>query len=136
MVVDKSILGMFVLMMNPEVILDSPPYLHNVINNRFMSLSITSHFRFPSLVTYLFLYSNVDKFTQLGLNIVDVNKNKKSVVFSTDPMRKEVGNEGLFEFTSSFLPIVHAILNGRDIARLLPESQSIFKLRKDVRYGD
>lgn len=51
-------------------------------------------------------------------------------------MRKEVGNEGPFEFTSSFLSIVYAILNGGDALRLFPEAQSFLKLRKDVRYGD
>ena len=58
------------------------------------------------------------------------------MVVWTDLVRKEIGNEGLFEFTSSFLPIVYAILNGGVAPRLLPEAQSFLKLRKDVRYGD
>ena len=96
MVVDKSILGMFALMMKPGVVLHIPTYLESVINNQFMSLSITGSFRFPYLVTYLFLYSHVGIFIHLGLNIVDVNKNKKLVVFWTYLVGKEVGNEGLF----------------------------------------
>ena len=78
--IDREILGMFALMMKPGVVLEIPTYLENYIYNQFMSLSLTGSFRFPSLVTYLFLYSHVENFTQLGLNIVSVNKNKHSVV--------------------------------------------------------
>ena len=48
--INKSILGMFTLMMNPGVVLDIPSYWKEVVNARLMSLSLTGSFRFPSLL--------------------------------------------------------------------------------------
>lgn len=134
--VDKTILGMFTLMMKPGVVLYIPAYLENVVNTQFMNLSRTGCFRFPPLVAHLFLYSHVENFTQLGLNFMDVNRNKQSVVFWTNIVRREVGNEGLYDFTSSFLPIVYSILNGSPAPCLLPKVQSFLKLSKDMKFWD
>ena len=74
--VHKSVLGVFSLVMNPEVILDIPDYLEDVFKTQFMNLSLTGCFRFPSIVTYLFLYIHVETCTQLGFNVMDINRNK------------------------------------------------------------
>jgi len=74
--VDKAVLGFFTVMMKPEVILDIPAFWLDTINTQFMTLSLTSSFKFPLVVTYLFLYQNTEHFTSLGLNIVVINKKK------------------------------------------------------------
>ena len=79
--VDKSVLGMFSLMMNPEVILDILAYLEDVVNTQFTNLSLFGCFRFPSLVNFFFLYIHVEIFIQFGLNVMDINRNKQSIVF-------------------------------------------------------
>ena len=61
--VENLVLGMFSLMMKAGVVLYILYYLEDVVNTHFMNLSLTSCFRFPSLVTYLFLYSHVESFT-------------------------------------------------------------------------
>ena len=61
-IVDKSVLGMFALMMKPGVVLDIPSYWQEAVNSQLMSLSLTDSFRFPSLFIYLFLYQNVEEF--------------------------------------------------------------------------
>ena len=40
------------------------------------------------MIVYLFLYQNVEEFMNLGLNIMDVNKIRQSVIFWTDVVRK------------------------------------------------
>lgn len=65
-IIDKSVMGMFALMMKPGVVLDNPSYWQEDVNTQLMSLSLTGSFRFPSLVIYLFLYQNVEEFLNWG----------------------------------------------------------------------
>lgn len=88
-IVDKSILGMFAMMMKPGLVLDIPSYWQEFVNSQLMRLSLTGSFRFPSLIVYLFLYKNVEEFMHLGLNIMDMNKRRQSVIFWIDIVRKE-----------------------------------------------
>ena len=79
--VDKSILGIFSMMMKPGMVLDIPSYWQEVVNSWLMSLSLTGSSIFPSLIIYLFLYKNVEEFMHLGLNIMDMIKKMQSIVF-------------------------------------------------------
>ena len=79
--VDRLFLGMFIMMIKPSMVLDIPSFWQEVVNSLLMSLSLTSSFKFPSLIVYLFLYQNVEKFMHLVLNIMDVNKHRNSVIF-------------------------------------------------------
>lgn len=54
--VDKFFLGFLSLMMKPEVVLDIPTFWVDAINTQFMTLPLTGSFKFPSVITYLFLY--------------------------------------------------------------------------------
>lgn len=74
-----------------------------------MSLSLTSSFKFPSLIVYLFLYQNVEEFMNLGLNIMDVNKKRKSIVFWTDVVRREKNEARLFDFAIDFMSVAYKI---------------------------
>ena len=74
--VEKSVLGMFAMMMKPGVVLDIPSYWQEAVKSQLMSLSLTGSFRFPSLAIYLFLYQNVEELMYLGLNIMDMNKKR------------------------------------------------------------
>ena len=78
--VDKSILGMFAMMMKPGVLLDIQSYWQEAVNSHLMSLSLTGAFMFPSLIVYLFLYQNLEEFMHLGLNIMDMNKMRQSCI--------------------------------------------------------
>ena len=131
--VDKVVIGVFTKMMKQEVVLDIPAFWVDTINTQFMTLSLTGSFKFPSVVTYLFLYQNVENFANLVLSIVDINKKKQSVVFWTDLVRGDPKDGGLFEFTSLFLPVVYKILNGALPPKFLPKAQEFLQLRKDVR---
>ena len=75
-IIEKSVLGLFALMMKPGVVLDIHSYWKEVFNTKLMSLSLTGSFRFSSLIIYLFLYQNVEELLYLGLNIMDVNKKR------------------------------------------------------------
>ena len=46
--VDKSVLGMFAMMMKPRMVLDIPSYWQEAVNSQLMSLSLTGSFKFPS----------------------------------------------------------------------------------------
>ena len=74
--VDKSVPGIFAMMMKPGMVLDVPSFWQEAFNSQLMSLSLTGSFKFPSLIVYLFLYQNVEEFMQLGLNIMDVIKRR------------------------------------------------------------
>lgn len=65
-VIDKAILGIFSVMMKPDVVLDIPSFGEGVINAQFMNLSLTVCFIFPSLITYIFLYIHDDIFIHYG----------------------------------------------------------------------
>ena len=80
---------MFSLMMKPGMVLDIPSFWQEIVNSQLMAFPLTGFFRFPSLLVYLFLYQNVEELMSLGLNIVDVNKRKQSVLFWTNMIRKE-----------------------------------------------
>ena len=86
--VEKSVLGMFTMMMKPGVVLDIPSYWQEAVNSQLMTLSLIGSFKFPSLAIYLFLYQNVEEFMHLGLNIMDMNKKRQLVIFWTDILRK------------------------------------------------
>ena len=98
--VDKLVLGMYAMMMKPGTVLDIPYFWQEIVNSQLMRFSLTGSFKFPSLIVYLFLYQNVEEFMSLGLNIMDVNKQKQSVIFWTDIIRREGNEVGLFEFAS------------------------------------
>ena len=70
-----------------------------------MAFPLTGSFKFPSLIVHLFLYQNVEEFMSLGLNIVDVNKQKQSVIFWTNIIRREENEAGMFEFSSHYMSI-------------------------------
>ena len=78
--IDKAALGMFALMMKPGVVLDIPSFWQEVVNSQLIAFPLTGYFRFLSLVVYLFLYQNFEEFMSVGLNIMDSNKNKQSVL--------------------------------------------------------
>lgn len=71
---------MFSLML-PKTIFYLTAYWEITVNSQLTELTVTRCFRFPSLVTYLFLYTHVDRFIHLGLNIMDIHKNKPSMVY-------------------------------------------------------
>jgi len=127
-IVDKLVLGMYALMMKPGVVLDIPSFWQEIVNSQLMAFSLTGFFRFPSLIVYLFLYQNVEEFISLGLNIVDVNKQKKSVLFWTDMTRKEGNEAGLFEFASHYMSIAYRILNGVPPPCFLPKAREFLRL--------
>jgi len=106
-----------------------------MINSQLLDLPLTRCFRFPYLVTYLFLYIHVERFMHSGLNIVDPNKNKQSVVFWTDVIRDTGNGQGLMYFSSSFLLVVYSILNSYSSPYFFPKAQSILQLSKDVKVG-
>lgn len=134
--VDKSILGMFSMMMNPGIVLDIPSYWKEAFNSQLMSLSLTDSFRLPSLIVYLFLYQNVEEFMHLGLNIMDMNKKRKSVVFWTDVVRREKNEIGLFDFASYFMSIAYKVLNGVPPPCFLPKAQEFLHLGANYKFGD
>ena len=69
--IDISVLELFDLMMKPEVVLDISSFWQENINSQFMSLTLIDSFKFPSVVTYLFMYQNAEEFLNFGLNIMD-----------------------------------------------------------------
>ena len=111
-IIDKSVLGLFALMMKPRVVLDIPSYWQEVINTQLLSLSLTRSFKFPSLIIYLFLYQNVEEFLHLGLNIMDINKKRQSTVFWTNILREEKNEEGSFDFENHLMSTTYKIVNG------------------------
>lgn len=119
----KVVLGFFSLMMKPEVVLDIPTFLVDAINTQFMTLPLTGSFKFPTVLTYLFLYQNAEHFSGLRLNVVDINKKKQLVVFWIDLIRNDPGDSGLFEFNSLFLPVAYRILNGSLPPTFFPKAQ-------------
>ena len=67
-------------MMQPDVVLDIPTFWEHSINSQLLNFSIVKCLKFPSLLIYLFLYVHIDQFMNLGLNKMDVNKEKKTMV--------------------------------------------------------
>lgn len=130
------VLGFFSLMMKSDIVLDIPSFWVNVINTQFMTLPLTGSFKFPLLITYLFLYHNVEHFSGLELNVVDPNKRKQSVVFWIDLIRFDPRDSGLFEFTSLFLSVVYKILNGTLPTAFFHKAQEFLHLSQDMRCGD
>ena len=101
-----------------------------------MNLPLTGSFKFPSIITYLFLYQNAKNFSGLGLNLVDINKKKQSMVFWTNLIWNDPGDSGLFEFTSLFLPVAYKITNESIPPTFFSKAQECLQLSKDVRCGD
>jgi len=58
------------------------------------------------------------------------------VVFWTSLIRGDPRDNGLFEFTSLFLPMAYKILNGSLPPTFLPKAQECLQLSKDVTCGD
>ena len=72
---------------------------------------------------------------QLGLNIMDVNKQRYSVVFWIDIIRREQNEEGLFDFSSQYMPIAYKILNGVH-PRFLPKAPEFLHLGTSCKFRD
>ena len=101
-----------------------------------MSLSLIGSFIFPSLIIYLFLYKNVEEFIHLGLNIMDMNKKRQSVVVWTDIVRREQNENGLFDSTSYFMSSAYKVLNGVSPPCFLPKAQEFLHLGANCKFGD
>lgn len=101
-----------------------------------MNFTFIGCFRSTSLVTYLFLYSNVEKFMHLGLNIMDALKHKQLVFLWTGIVRIDPRNEGPSYFASDFLYIVYSIINNSPAPSLHPKSQSFLQVSKYIKVGD
>ena len=72
----------------------------------------------------------------LGLNIMDVNKRRQSVIFWTDVVRREKNEAGLFDFASYYMPTAYKKLNGSPPRCFLPKAQEFFHLGNNCKYGD
>jgi len=123
-------------MMSLETIFDIRAFWENMVNSQLIDLSPNGCFRFPSLITYLFLYTHVERFMHLRLNIMDPHKNKQSVIFWSDVVRSTANNEGLMHFVSSFLSVAYSIINNYPPPCILPKAQYFLQLNKDVKVGD
>ena len=134
--VEKSILGMFIMMMKLGLALDIPSYWQEVVKSKLMSLSLTGSFRFPSLIVYLFLYQNVEEFMHLGLNIMDMNKKRQSMIFWTNIVRKEQNEGGLFDFAGHFISFAYKVLNVSSPPCFLPKAQEFLHLGTNCKFGD
>jgi len=72
---------------------------------------------YKSIFYHWWLYANtesnmhVENFMELGLNVIDVNKKKKTVVNWTNLVRIEPNNEGFSYYIDSFMLIVYMIVN-------------------------
>lgn len=75
--IDREVIGMFNLVMQPEVTLDIPNFWEDLVNSKFSNLNLSSCFIFLSLLVFLFLYVHVEIFMHLGLNIMDSIKRKQ-----------------------------------------------------------
>ena len=106
-----------------------------IFNTHLRSLSLTGSFRFPSLITYLFLYQNVEEFLHLGLNIRDENKKRQYVVLWTDIVRNEPDEGGIFDFATSFMPVAYNVLNDVPPPCFLPKAQECLQLRNNCNLG-
>ena len=72
----------------------------------------------------------------LGLNIMDANKRRQSVIFWTNVVRREQNEAGLFDFASYYMPISYKILNGSPPPCFLPKAQEFLHLGNNCKYGD
>jgi len=123
-------------MMSPETVFDIPAFWAKMVNSQLTDISLTGCLRFPSLITYLFFYTHVERFMHLRLNIMDPHKNKQSVVFWTDVVRSTTNNEGLMHFITSFLLVSYSMINSSPPPFILPKAQCFLQLSKDVKVGD
>lgn len=73
--------------------------------------------------------------SDLGLNVVDINKKKQLVVVWKDLIEGDLGDSGLFEFTYLFLLVAYKILNVTLPPIFLLKVRDFFQLSKDVRCG-
>lgn len=75
-------------------VFDIPSFLVESIKFQLHHFSTTSFFIYYSLMFYLFLYTHVDEFEFLGINLMDSNKQTK-YVFGWDVfVRWKQNNEG------------------------------------------
>ena len=111
-------------------------FWERMVNSQLIDFSLTRCFIFHSLITYLFLYTHVERFMNVRLNIMDTHKNKQSMVFWTYVVRITTKNEGLMYYTTSFLSIAYSIINRSPSPFILPKAQCFLQLSKDVKVGD
>lgn len=79
-VIDHATIGMFHLVMKPNVILNIPTFLEDLLNSQLLNFNLTGCFRFPSLLVYLLLYVHVEKFMHLWLNIMNHHNKKNQLI--------------------------------------------------------
>ena len=72
----------------------------------------------------------------LGLNIMDANKTRQSMIFWTDVVRREQNKARLFDFSSYYMPIAYKILNGVPPPYFLPKAQEFLHLGTNCKFGD
>lgn len=119
--------------MQPDVVLDILTFWEYAINLQLLNFSIVGYFRFPSLLVYLFLYVHVYQFMDLGLNVIDVNKQKQTMVNWIDLVRSKPNNEHFYYYIASFMSITYRIINNYDPPKTLPKAQYLLQMSKDLK---
>ena len=79
---------------------------------------------------------HVEKFMELGLNVLYANKKKQTIVNWNDLFRSQPNNEGFSHYISSFMSIVYRIINNVSPPRILPKAQSLLQLSKYLKVVD
>lgn len=79
---------------------------------------------------------HVDQFVDLGLNVMDVNNQKKTMVNWTNLVKSKRNNEGFSYYIASFMSILYIIFNNSDPPKILPKAQYLLQMRKYLKAGN
>lgn len=129
-IANKATLGFLRKMMQPGHLFDILAYLSEARRFQLHHFPTTSYLRYYSLLFYLFVYTHVDEFECLGINLMACDKKRKFGFDSEIVVRKRPDFDGYSQFISTYMAIAYKFIHGFSPPEFFPTKKRLSNLAK------
>jgi hypothetical protein len=136
--VDEPILGFLSIFSNDEQLttqFDYNTFLANNIHEQFVNFTTEGMFRYSSILAYMFVYFQADKFN-FSMQKMDTDGKPQPVTAWTSLLKRNSAEYDFKAFIDQFYHPVVNMLSGRPEPRINEEVQRILQLSDNVNIGD
>jgi hypothetical protein len=136
--VDEPILGFLSIFSTdekPTTQFDFGTFLADNIHEQFMNFGIEGMFKYSSILVYMFIYFQVDKFS-FSMQKMDANGKPQPVTAWTSLLKRNSAEYDFKAFIDLFYHPVVSMLSGRPEPRINDEVQRILHLLENTKTGD
>lgn len=136
--VDEPILGFrstFSSEEGPSVTFDYGHFLANVIHEQFLQFVTEEMFKYSSILMYMFMFFQTDKFT-FAVKKIDKKGEPHSIVFWTSLIWRRSQEFNFSDSIDQFLYPTTCLLTSQQVPRISEDIQKILQLSEHIKTGD